>query len=109
MVQRLERLALAVNLAGAYIGNEPNQEIALMQYVEDYDQHQDDLLQDDRFRGLLPTEKTVWTVWNTTFAKLEKDHARLLPIDLLTIFARFKGNIIQDETFRLASLGIARV
>ena len=109
VVQRLGCLALAVDLAGAYIGNELDQENALMQYVEDYDNHQDDLLQDESFRGLLPTEKTVWTVWDNTFEKLQKDHARFLPIVLLALFARFKGNIVQDGVFRLASLGIAGV
>lgn len=109
VVQRLGRLALAVDLAGAYIGNEPNQEMALMQYVEDYDKRKDDLLQDSRLRGLLPTEKTVWTVWNTTFEKLEKDYACFLPTVLLAFLARFKGNIIQDEMFYLASLGMAEV
>ena len=109
VVQRLGCLALAVDHAGAYIGNELDQESALMQYVEDYDKHQDDLLQDESFRGLLPTEKTVWTVWDTTFKKLQKDHAKYLPIDLLAFFARFKGNIVQDRVFHLASLGIAEV
>ena len=109
VVRRLGHLALAVDLAGAYISNELNHEIALMQYAEDYDKHQDELLQDDRFRGLLPTEKTVSTVWNTTFEKLEKDYARFLPTALLAFFARFQPNIIQDEIFRLASLGIAGV
>ncbi|KAK2591961.1 hypothetical protein QQS21_010333 [Conoideocrella luteorostrata] len=106
---RLGHLALAVSLAGAYISNEPNQETALIQYIEDFDKHQDDMLQDDRFRGLLPTEKTVWTVWNTTFEKLEKDYARFLPTVLLAFLATFKGHIIQDEIFRLASLGVAKV
>lgn len=106
---RLGRLALAVNIAGAYIGNEPDQEIALEQYVVDFDNHRDELLQDDRFRGLLPTEKTVWTVWDTTLEKLENDYAHLQPILLLSFLARFKGSIIQDEMFRLASLGMAAV
>ena len=107
VVGRLGRLALAVNLAGAYIGNEPDQESALIQYVIDYDKHQDELLKDDRFRGLLSTEKTVWTVWDTTLEKLEKDYEHLRPILLLAFLARFKGGIIQDEMFHLASLGIA--
>lgn len=109
IVRQLGCLALAVDLVGAYIGNEIDQEAALMQYVADYDRHRDELLQDDRLRGLLPTEKTVWTVWDTTLKKLEKDHARFQPTLLLAFLARFKGTIIQDEMFRLASLGIATV
>ena len=109
VVWRLGRLALAVNLAGAYIGNEPDQEFALMQYVMDYDKHQDELPKDDRFRGLLSTEKTVWTVWDTTLEKLEKDYGHLRPIHLLAFLARFRGSVIQDEMFHLASLDIAAV
>jgi CO dehydrogenase nickel-insertion accessory protein CooC1 len=109
VVQRLGCLPLAVDLAGAYIGNEPNQEMALTQYIEDYDKRKDDLLQDGSLRGLLPSEKTVWTVWNATFEKLEKDHARFLPTVLLAFLARFRGNIIQDEVFHLASLGMVEV
>ena len=109
VVQRLGCLALAVDLAGAYIGNESDQEIALMQYVVDYDRHRDELLQDNRFSGLLPTEKTIWTVWDTTLEKLEKEHARFRPNLLLVLFARFQGSIIQDEMFRLATFGMAAV
>lgn len=59
VVDLLGWLALAVDLADAYIGNQPDQKIALMQYIEDYDKHQNDLLQNESFRGLLPSEKTV--------------------------------------------------
>jgi hypothetical protein len=109
VVQRLGCLALAVDLAGAYIANQRDQEAALIQYILDYDRHRDELLRIDQFRGLLPTEVTVWTVWDTTLEKLQKEHARLRPDLLLAFLARFKGSIIQDEMFRLASLGVATV
>jgi hypothetical protein len=109
VVQRLGYLPLAVDLADAYISNDPDQEGALVRYLTDYERHRDELLRIDHFRGLLPTEKTVWTVWDTTLEKLEKEHARLQPILLLAFLARFRGTLVQDEMFRLASLGMALV
>jgi hypothetical protein len=109
VVQRLGYLPLAVDLAGAYISNDPDQEGALVRYLTDYERHRDELLRIDHFRGLLPTEKTVWTVWDTTLEKLEKEHAHLQPILLLAFLARFRGTLVQDEMFRLASLGMALV
>jgi tetratricopeptide (TPR) repeat protein len=106
VVQHLGYLAGAIDLAGAYISMDTDQEGALSRYLADYDRHQDDLLKIDRFRGLLPTEKTIWTVWDTTLKKLDKDYADLQPSVLLSFLAHFKGNIVQDEIFRLASLGI---
>jgi hypothetical protein len=44
IVDRLGYLALAVNLAGAYISEKPNREAASKQYLADYDRHQDALL-----------------------------------------------------------------
>jgi hypothetical protein len=65
IVQRVGCLALAVDLAGAYISNEPDQEAALMQYIGDYDRHQDELLQDDSVCGLLPTKKRLCGLYGT--------------------------------------------
>jgi hypothetical protein len=106
VVRRLGRLALAVDLAGAYIGNDVNQESALAYYIADYDKHQNELLRLEGFRGLRATDRTVWTVWDTTLDKLEKEHAHLQPTVLLAFLARFKGSIVQDEMFRLAALGM---
>jgi tetratricopeptide (TPR) repeat protein len=109
IAEQLGHLALAIDLAGAYISNDTDQRQAVRQYLADYKKHRDDLLQSEQFRGLSSSDKTVWTVWNTTFKKLEKDHARFLPTALLAFLARFKGSTIQDEMFRLASLGMAGV
>jgi hypothetical protein len=51
----------------------------------------------------------VWTVWDTTLHKLEKEHAHLQPTVLLAFLARFKGSIVQDEMSRLAALGMGAV
>lgn len=112
VVHQLGRLALAVDLAGAYVSNEADQEAALTQYITDYDKNRDALLQLDHFRGLRSHKKTIWTVWDTTFQKLnalEADQRNVHPSFLLSFLARFKGNIIQHEMFRLASHGIHRI
>ncbi|KZL80862.1 alpha beta-hydrolase [Colletotrichum incanum] len=66
VAQRLGCLALAIDLAGAYIGSDATPQDALSQYLTDYDRHYNELLKMNDFRGLRPTEKTVWTVWNAT-------------------------------------------
>ena len=106
IVKRLGYLALAVDLAGAYIGNEADQETALAQYLTDYGKHQDDLLQRDYFRGLSETDKTVWTVWDKTLDRIQDLEPKVSPYLLLAFFARFRGSIVQDELLRLASLGL---
>ncbi|CAG8293183.1 unnamed protein product, partial [Penicillium salamii] len=117
VAQKLGYLALAVDLAGAYISNydvapgqapEQAAERALMQYLKDFKKHGDELLQKDEFQGLSKERKTVWTVWDTTLERIEKDHTEL-PGVLLSFLAHFRGSIVQDEVFRLASLGISAV
>ena len=109
VAQKLGYLALAIDLVGAYISNSSAPEQALSHYLADYDRHRNELLQMDGFQGLLPTQKTVWTVWDTTLKKITRDHPSLQPELLLTFLAQFKGSIVQDEMFRLASLGMATV
>ncbi|KAL8905548.1 MAG: hypothetical protein Q9207_002574 [Kuettlingeria erythrocarpa] len=62
IAERLGYLALAIDLAGAYIGNETDQEQAPRQYLADYARHRDDLLQSEYTRGLSASDKTAWTV-----------------------------------------------
>ncbi|KAK1976078.1 hypothetical protein LZ30DRAFT_806571 [Colletotrichum cereale] len=107
VVQKLGCLALAIDLAGAYIGIEAAPQDALTQYLTDYDRHHGELLKMDEFRGLRPTDKTVWTVWDATLEKIRKEHTSVRPDFLLTLLAHFKGNIVQEEMFRLASLSFA--
>ncbi|PLN86207.1 hypothetical protein BDW42DRAFT_109905 [Aspergillus taichungensis] len=109
IAERLGYLALAVDLAGAYIGADADPESEVYQYLEDYGRHQDELLQEESFQGLSSYNKTVWTVWDTTLARIEKDHEDIHPDLLLSFLAHFKAIFIQDELFRLASLGLAIV
>ena len=111
IARMLGYLALAVDLAGAYIRMEAALgtalETALTQYIEDFGRHQDDLLQRDYFRGLSETDKTVWTVWDKTLDRIRDQNRGLDRPDLFLAFlAGFRGSIIQDELFRLASLGL---
>ncbi|RYP70578.1 hypothetical protein DL771_005397 [Monosporascus sp. 5C6A] len=104
VADELGYLPLAIDLAGAYIGNDSAPpEIALKQYLEDYTTHRDELLKKDEFQGLMGTKKTVWTVWDTTLQRIAKD--TIQPRLLLRFLAQFKGTIIQDEMFGLAALG----
>jgi hypothetical protein len=109
VAKKLGYLPLAIDLAGAYIGNSLTPERSLTQYLEDYERHRDDLLQMDHLRGLSPTERTVWTVWDTTLEKIEREYPQWQPGLLLKFLAYFQGTIVQDEMFRLASLGISTV
>ncbi|KAJ5454948.1 hypothetical protein N7530_012717 [Penicillium desertorum] len=104
---KLGYLPLAIDLAGAYIGNNslaPEQ--SLTQYLKDYEKHRDELLQMNHLRGLSPTERTVWTVWDTTLEKIEREYRKWQPGVLLTLLAHFHGTVVQNEMFRLASLGM---
>ncbi|KAF1835030.1 hypothetical protein BDW02DRAFT_579114 [Decorospora gaudefroyi] len=73
-----------------------------LKYVEDYKDN-------EGFRGLLASEKTVWTVWDTTLEKIEalealEDPSSDLPARLLLHFlAQFRDAVVQDELFWLAS------
>ncbi|KAK4170915.1 hypothetical protein QBC36DRAFT_200451, partial [Triangularia setosa] len=58
VVKKLEFLALAVDIAGAYIGSDSPSDKALQRYLANYERHRDELLQMDFFRGLLASEKT---------------------------------------------------
>ncbi|RFU74219.1 alpha beta-hydrolase [Trichoderma arundinaceum] len=109
LADQLGNLALALDLAGAYIENEPDPKSALVQYLEDFTRHSEELLQMDGFRGLLPSQKTVWTVWDATLEKIARDHQQLNPYVLLMFLAHFQGTIIQDELLRLAAFGIPRI
>ncbi|RFN43622.1 protein serac1 [Fusarium flagelliforme] len=109
VADKLGHLALAVELAGAYIGNDAMPAQALLRYIEDYDEHRDELLRMEHFHGLLPTQKTIWTAWQTTLDKITTKHGDLQAELLLMVLAQFRGTIIQDEMLRLASLGMSAV
>ncbi|KAH8202390.1 hypothetical protein TruAng_003463 [Truncatella angustata] len=105
LVRILGYLPLAIDLAGAYISNDPYPRQAVVQYLSDFTMHRNELLQMNSLRGLLPTEKTVWTVWDKTLQKITDEYPYLQTRIFLSFLARFKGTIIKEELFRLAALG----
>ncbi|SCV61158.1 uncharacterized protein FFFS_15727 [Fusarium fujikuroi] len=108
VAMKLDYLSLAIDLAGAYIGNSPDPEQALNRYLTDYDMRRDELLRINDSKGPLPTEKTAWTVWDATIQEITEENGQQ-PDLLLTSLAQFRGAIIQDEIFRLAALDIASI
>jgi hypothetical protein len=110
IAERLGYLAIAVGLAGAYIANSDEEKPhALRQYLKDFSAHQDDLLKHQHYQGLSDHDKTVWTVWDTTLTRIEKDSPDLRPGLLLAFLARFDGAVVQEEALRLASVEMKRV
>ena len=104
---QLGHLPLAVDLAGAYIANDVDPQAALRHYLGDYNKHQDYLLRSEHYRGLSPSEKTVWTVWDTTLFRIKTSHPESSMF--LGLVARFRGSVVQEELFRLASYGMALI
>jgi tetratricopeptide (TPR) repeat protein len=111
----LNRLALAMDLAGARIGadveNGNEIAVALRQYLADYRHHQDKLLRDEEFAPTTAYKKTVWTVWETTLSSLRKAEqlqSDICPVQLLGFFTLLNGAHIQDELFQLATLGLQK-
>ena len=104
---QLGHLPLAVDLAGAYMANDKDPQAALRYYLGDYNKHQNCLLRSEDYRGSSPSEKTVWTVWDTTLARIKANHPESSLF--LGLVARFRGSVVQEELFRLASHGIALI
>jgi tetratricopeptide (TPR) repeat protein len=112
LVNRLGCLALAVDLAGAYLTEQLDfhdgkevLEAVLRQYLVDYDQHQDELLRWEPFYRLSSYEKTVWTVWDTSLAVIDKTSPGSHASRVLTFLAHFDQGRMEEEMFRLASAG----
>jgi hypothetical protein len=106
IAKELGHLPLAVDLAGAHIGNDVDPIMSLGQYLADYEKQQDFLLESKSFCDSSASDKTVWTVWSTTIKRIEERHASLRPGLLLAFLARFEFEIVPDEMLRRASLGL---
>ena len=113
VTERLDRLALAMDLAGARISTnvEDGNDLraALRQYLSDYRHNQNTLLQDDEFAHTSQYKKTMWTAWETSLAslrKLEQSQPNIYPIHLLRFMTLLDRSNVQDELFRLARFGL---
>lgn len=109
----LDRLALPLDLAGARISVDAETwgdlAAALKQYLEDYQYNEEKLLHDTEYADTTPYKKTVWTAWETSLSSLkakEGSQSDIYPVQLLTFLTLFDRANVQDELFRLASLGI---
>jgi GTPase SAR1 family protein len=109
----LDRLALAMDLAGARVRADVENGVdlatALRQYLTDYRRHQGKLLRDEEFSRVSAYKKTVWTAWETSLASLQRvedSQPDIYPIQLLNFATMLDRANVQDELFRLASLGL---
>jgi len=109
----LDRLALAIDLAGARVQvdveNGDDLATALRQYLTDYRRYQGKLLRDEEFARVSTYKKTVWTAWDTSLSslrKIEDSQSDIYPIQLLSFATMLDRANVQDELFRLASVGL---
>jgi tetratricopeptide (TPR) repeat protein len=112
IVRSLDRLPLAVDLAGAGIeadvGYGEDIHKALRSYIRDFRAHQDSLMKRNDFSISTTYGKTVWTAWETSFGSLstiDDGSGDILPRQLLSFLTSFDCANIQEDLFRLASLG----
>ncbi|KAI7280685.1 hypothetical protein KC345_g4599 [Hortaea werneckii] len=113
ITEYLDRLALAMDLAGAWVRadveNGIDLEVALRQYIADYRHNRDRLLRDEEFARTSPYKKTAWTVWEISLASLnnlEDNQSEICANQLLGFLALLDKSNAQEELFRLASLGL---
>jgi tetratricopeptide (TPR) repeat protein len=109
----LDRLAFAMDLAGARVQvdveNGHDLATALRQYLADYRRYEGKLLRDEEFAQVSAYKKTVWTAWETSLAslrKVEDSQPDIYPIQLLSFATMLDRANVQDELFRLASVGL---
>jgi len=109
----LDRLAFAMDLAGTRVQvdveNGGNLATALHHYLADYRRSKDELLRDEEFASISTYKKTVWTAWETSLASLRRAEDRqsnIYPIQLLRFATMLDRANVQDELFRLASVGL---
>lgn len=104
LIHRLGSLPIALDLASISLQDAKDKQKALRDYIRNFDEFQNELLHDQRAE-LSFSDKTIWTVWNTSFRIID-DHSvsGVKPSFLLAFLAHFKGSIIQDRLFRQASL-----
>ncbi|EXJ63309.1 uncharacterized protein A1O5_11630 [Cladophialophora psammophila CBS 110553] len=119
VADRLGCLALAVELAGLYLSDQLQQHdrndtnvmrsealcSVFRQYLPDFERHQDELLRGKPFLRLSFYQMTVWTVWDTSLAAIEKQVPQSHANQMLTFLAQFDRGQMEEEMFRLASGG----
>jgi len=107
----LGNLALAVDLAGAYIAEQFFDDAidALTIYLSDFQRHRDYLLKRKPFLELSSYELTVWTVWDRSLDTIKSKHPDVSAGLLLTFLSAFDGANVQDELFHMAGESFTQV
>ena len=123
----LDGIALALNLAGARIRDGMENKLglddtdveavataALEQYFIDFEEHKSSVLADAEQSSVSSYKKTIWTVWETVLASLERSaqsdaQASAYPLQLLKLAAILGPTVIHREVFRAASQSFAEV
>ena len=113
LTESLDRLPLAIDLAGARIRVDvkggDDVPAVIRQYMADYGRYREMLFQNEDFASISSYKKTVWTVWETSLSSLcslESSQPNIYPTRLLGFFTCLDRASVQDELFRLASLGL---
>ena len=113
IVDILDRLPLAVDLAMARIGSDVDDsdeaQGAMRRYLADFQGHQDRLLQSNEYIAASQYDQTVWTVWEASLTSLrgiEDGQQDIRPVAFLTLLTLLDRANIQTELFRLASGGV---
>lgn len=108
IMNNLDRLQLAVSLAGAAISDElrlnDDVEVNLQNYVADLEDNCDVLLKTVDSAGLSSYDKIIWTVWSSTFSAIERFHSSVPAVQLLTFLTYLHRACIQHELFRLSAI-----
>jgi tetratricopeptide (TPR) repeat protein len=111
IVVRLGLLPLAIDLAGAYIRHDSKRKPteAMANYLEVFDQRRDTLFKMSEFSRASTYDKTVWTVWDTSFDAVAAQEDGDSTIKLMIFLTMFDNTKIQEHLFELACLGLQDV
>ena len=109
ILELLDGFPLVIDLARAYLAMQPHREAALKQYSIDLARHKDELFSSGPRYELSSYQKTLWTVWDTTFAAIEKRFPGSNASLMLTFLSYCDHANVQRELFRLASMGLPQL
>ena len=104
VIEVLENLPLAIDLARAVIKNSRHRERAVRRYLDDLRSRKDKTLKKSELRGLNQYQKTLVDVWNISMSAVQTRDPSAA--SLLKFLSFFDARAIQDELWRLASQGL---
>jgi hypothetical protein len=120
-IERLDKLPLAIDVAGRRIRTvasipqgdnglvgEEHLNNALQRFLDDLKLHGSKLLRDTAINWTPSYRKTIWTVWESSFASLRK-FPHYHPEHLLSLMAQLNGITTETELFRQASFDLHTV